>query len=195
MEKSQSDRAERVLAWLYEGTAEAGSVARELRSITADIAAKSDSRRSTLSLTLSLFSERPLRARLWRAFLLQFLAQMCGAAAMKYYLPSLLQALGLGRRLALMAGAMEMTVKIAMSVVEMWLIDRLGRKACVVGGSAVMGVAMLVSPSSHIWTTQKKRSTHAVLDQWCTTPGISRKCKQGVGCRLRRLHLCLRHGL
>jgi MFS family permease len=73
------------------------------------------------------------------------MAQMCGATAMKYYLPTLLKALGVGSRLALMAGAAEMTLKIGMTVVEMWVIDRFGRRACLVGGSLVMGVAMLVS--------------------------------------------------
>ena len=63
---------------------------------------------------------------------------------MKYYLPVLLEALGLEYRVALMAGAVEMTVKIGLTVIEMWIIDRVGRRACIVGGSAVMGVAMLV---------------------------------------------------
>lgn len=64
---------------------------------------------------------------------------------MKYYLPTLLKALGLSKKAALMAGAVEMTLKIGMTVVEMWIIDRFGRKACLIGGSMVMGTAMLVS--------------------------------------------------
>lgn len=74
------------------------------------------------------------------------MGQMCGAAAMKYYLPSLLRALGVQTRLALMAGAVEMTIKIGLTVVEMWIIDRVGRRVCLVGGSVIMGVAMLVRP-------------------------------------------------
>lgn len=70
---------------------------------------------------------------------------MVGATAMKYYLPSLLGALGVDTRMALMAGAVEMTLKIGLTVVEMWLIDRVGRRACLVGGCVVMGVAMLVN--------------------------------------------------
>jgi MFS family permease len=73
------------------------------------------------------------------------MAQMCGAAAMKYYLPGLLQNLGLSVQSSLMAGAVEMTLKIGMTVVEMYIIDRLGRKLCLVLGAIVMGVAMLVS--------------------------------------------------
>lgn len=121
------------------------SATQELHAITTDVQSRFPSRRPFIALTLSLFRSRPLFSRLWRAFLLQFMAQMCGAAAMKYYLPDLLAALGIPRRLALMAGAAEMTIKIGMTVVEMWLIDRLGRRVCLVGGSVVMGVAMLMN--------------------------------------------------
>lgn len=152
------DQAGSVLQWLREGAVPREAVTLELHAIVNDIdartslvsggdreAASSSRKKNTfIALTLSLFRERPLWARLWRAFLLQFLAQMCGAAAMKYYLPSLLKALGLGHRLALMAGAVEMTIKIGMTVVEMWVIDRFGRRLCLVAGSSVMAVAMLV---------------------------------------------------
>lgn len=93
----------------------------------------------------SLFTEPPLFARLWRASLLHFLAQLCGAAAMKYYLPTLLKALGLSTRIALMAGAIEMTLKIGCSVVEMLIIDRLGRRLSLSIGCAAMALGMLVS--------------------------------------------------
>lgn len=104
-----------------------------------------------MSLSQPLLRDGQLVARLWRAFLLQFMAQMCGATAMKYYLPTLLEALGLQKQVALMAGAVEMTLKIGMTVVEMWIIDRFGRKACLVGGSLVMGSAMLVSKVPEAW--------------------------------------------
>lgn len=81
---------------------------------------------------------------------------------MKYYLPSLLEALGLNNRLALMAGAVEMTIKIGMTVVEMWVIDRFGRRLCLVGGSLVMAVAMLVSSPRH---SHHRLSTNATCPQ------------------------------
>ena len=163
------DKASRVLHWLREGTVSQESITHELHAIANDIDARSSlisanassasdaaspsspisSKRKFIALSLSLFRQPSLRARLWRAFLLQFLAQMCGAAAMKYYLPSLLEALGLNNQLALMAGAVEMTIKIGMTVVEMWVIDRFGRRLCLVGGSLIMAVAMLVSPPGH----------------------------------------------
>jgi MFS family permease len=75
------------------------------------------------------------------------MATLCGATAMKYYLPTLLKALGLETRVALMAGAVEMTLKIGFTVLEMFLIDRFGRRSCLIAGCAVMAVAMLVSMS------------------------------------------------
>lgn len=92
----------------------------------------------------SLFIEPPLFARLWRAALLHFLAQMCGAAAMKYYLATLLKALGLSTRIALMAGAIEMTLKIGCSVIEMLIIDRLGRRLSLAIGCMAMAFGMFV---------------------------------------------------
>ncbi|POR34775.1 Glucosidase 2 subunit beta [Tolypocladium paradoxum] len=145
VENGDMGRAGKVLHRLREGTCAPEATARELHAIGADVESRRRAGQTFLSLSLSLFREAPLFARLWRAFLLQFMAQMCGATAMKYYLPTLLKALGVDTRLALMAGAVEMTAKIGMTVVEMWVIDRFGRRACLVGGCLVMGVAMLIN--------------------------------------------------
>jgi MFS family permease len=93
---------------------------------------------------LQLFTKPVLSARLWRAALLHFMAQMCGVTAMKYYLPSLLQSLGLDSRTSLLVGGIESSLKIGCTVVEMLLVDRLGRRNTMVGGALVMGIAMLV---------------------------------------------------
>lgn len=150
-----------MLHWLRQDTKYYASVTHELHTISNDVDARplasseTHQGRSTyasivrsLSLSYTLIRQPALRARLWRAFLLQFLAQMCGAAAMKYYLPSLLKALGVDTRLALMAGAVEMTIKIGMTIIEMWIIDRVGRKTCLIGGSSLMAIAMLVSTAA-----------------------------------------------
>lgn len=139
------DRASQVLHYLRQDTVPSESITHELHAISADVESRHKAGTTFISLSLSLFRDPSLFARLWRAFLLQFMAQMCGATAMKYYLPTLLKALGLEYRLALMAGAVEMTAKIGMTIVEMWLIDRFGRRTCLTGGSVIMGVAMMVS--------------------------------------------------
>ncbi|KAM4062713.1 major facilitator superfamily protein [Hirsutella rhossiliensis] len=141
VQKGKPELAGHVLDRLREGTCPPEAVARELAAIRADV----EDRPGRDSAALALFRRPLLRARLWRAFALQFMAQLCGATAMKYYLPTLLRALGLSTRLALMAGAIEMTAKIGMTVVEMWAIDALGRRACLVGGCLVMGVSMLIN--------------------------------------------------
>jgi len=93
----------------------------------------------------SLFTEPSLFSRLWRAAFLQFMAQMCGATAMKYYLPTLFKVLGLGTRLSLLAGGIESTLKIGCTVLDALIIDKAGRRLTMAIGAAVMAVAMLVS--------------------------------------------------
>lgn len=72
------------------------------------------------------------------------MAQMCGATAIKYYLPTVFLALGLSKDLSLMAGGIESTLKIGCTIFEMLVIDRLGRRNTLMLGSAVMTLAMLV---------------------------------------------------
>ncbi|OAA40924.1 ascus development protein [Metarhizium rileyi] len=145
LERGHVDAAARVLHHLREDIMPAESIRHELHAISTAVDARRRTRTTFVSLSLSLFRDASLFARLWRAFLLQFMAQMCGATAIKYYLPTLLKALGLEYRLALMAGAAEMTTKVALTVVDMWAIDKFGRKTCLTGGSSIMGVAMLVN--------------------------------------------------
>ena len=97
-----------------------------------------------------LFTDSDLRARLWRGALLQFMAQMCGATAIKYYLPTVFLALGLSKDLSLMASGIESTLKIGCTIIEMLIIDKLGRKKTLLLGCAIMSVSMIVSPISFV---------------------------------------------
>lgn len=92
-----------------------------------------------------LFTDRNLFARLWRGAVLQFMAQMCGATAIKYYLPTVFLALGLSKDLSLMAGGIESTLKIGCSIIEMLIIDKLGRRRTLLLGSAIMSLSMLIN--------------------------------------------------
>jgi hypothetical protein len=69
---------------------------------------------------------------------------MCGATAMKYYLPTLLEVLGLGHRVALMAGGIESTLKIGMTLLDSVLIDRMGRRLTLAVGAGAMAFATMV---------------------------------------------------
>lgn len=97
---------------------------------------------------VSLFTDRSLFARMWRSALLQFMAQMCGATAMKYYLPALFRALGFGHRVSLLAGGIESTLKTGCTVLEMLIIDRVGRRLTLVVGAGVMAFALMASDES-----------------------------------------------
>ncbi|CAK7206179.1 hypothetical protein SEUCBS139899_008964 [Sporothrix eucalyptigena] len=141
VEHDKLDRARASLFYLREGLYSEDQTQHEFDEICADVA---EFRASGLNWT-SLFREPSLRNRLWRAALLQFMAQMCGATAMKYYLPTLFKALGLGTRLSLLAGGIESTLKIGCTVLEMLIIDRVGRRITLTAGAAVMSVAMLIN--------------------------------------------------
>ncbi|KEZ43406.1 hypothetical protein SAPIO_CDS4578 [Scedosporium apiospermum] len=141
VEKGRVGEAATVLHWLREGSFTHDEVDNEVNDM---VDAVDEHRHSGLNWK-SLFIEPPLFARLWRAALLHFLAQMCGAAAMKYYLPTLLKALGLSTRIALMAGAIEMTLKIGCSVIEMLIIDRLGRRLSLAIGCVAMAFGMFIN--------------------------------------------------
>ncbi|MCJ1479541.1 hypothetical protein MMC13_008227 [Lambiella insularis] len=92
-----------------------------------------------------LFTDSDLFARLWRVALLQFMAQMCGSTAMKYYLPTNFIALGLGKQMSLLASGIESSLKVGCTIIEMLLIDHAGRKTTLVFGSAIMAAALLIN--------------------------------------------------
>ncbi|KAI1373101.1 general substrate transporter [Hypoxylon crocopeplum] len=142
IEHGHYEVASKSLHWLREGSFSEAEVDGELTRIREDVDAHRGS--GTTSWT-SLFTNRSLFERLWRASLLQFMAQMCGATAMKYYLPTLFAKLGLPTRVTLMAGGIESTLKIGMTVIEMMLIDRLGRRVTLTAGCVAMGLGMLIN--------------------------------------------------
>ncbi|KAI0173103.1 general substrate transporter [Hypoxylon sp. FL1284] len=143
IEHDRPAEARKSLSWLREGSFDSEAVDAELSRIAESVEAyRAQGAAATWT---ALFADGDLFARLWRASLLQFMAQMCGATAMKYYLPTLFARLGLPTRVTLMAGGIESTLKIAMTVLEMFLIDRLGRRVTLTAGCVAMGVAMMIN--------------------------------------------------
>ncbi|KAI2465820.1 general substrate transporter [Annulohypoxylon bovei var. microspora] len=142
VEHCHYDAAHKSLYWLREGSFTEPEIDAELMHIREDVEAHHARGEVTW---LSLFKDRSLFERLWRASLLQFMAQMCGATAMKYYLPTLFAKLGLPTRVTLLAGGIESTLKIGMTVIEMFLIDHLGRRVTLITGCVAMGFAMLIN--------------------------------------------------
>ncbi|KAL2198147.1 general substrate transporter [Corynascus similis CBS 632.67] len=141
VEHGKTEEALETLQFYREGYYNPDEVRAELSSIEHSVAAF---RISGLT-WVSLFSDSSLWARMWRAALLQFLAHLCGATAMKYYLPALFEALGFSHRVSLLAGGIESSLKTAFTVLDMLLIDRLGRRLTLLAGMAVMSFALLIN--------------------------------------------------
>ncbi|CAG8979739.1 hypothetical protein HYALB_00011466 [Hymenoscyphus albidus] len=142
IEKGHYTRAQSSLAYLRDALPESDIVSIEFESIKANV----DGHRNTAEEKwTALFTHRPLFNRLWRAALLQFMAQMCGNTAMKYYLPSIFASLGIEHRITLLIGGIESTLKIGCTIVELLIIDRVGRRTTLIIGCVVMGIALLVN--------------------------------------------------
>jgi MFS family permease len=146
VEKGYLDRARKSLDYLREGSYSNEEVEAEF----AHIAESVEEYKSMDTRWSALFTKRDLFDRLWRAALLQFMAQMCGATAMKYYLPTLFSKLGIEHRLTLLISGIESTLKIGCTIIEMFLIDRFGRRITLLFGCTVMTIAMLVRQSAPV---------------------------------------------
>ncbi|KAF2439456.1 general substrate transporter [Karstenula rhodostoma CBS 690.94] len=142
VERGRGDAAKRSLAWLRALSPTDQRVIFELEEIEHDVRSR---RSATKQGWTVLFTNRPLFNRLWRAALLQFMAQMCGNTSMKYYLPSIFMSLGIERKLTLMIGGIESTLKIGCTVIDTWLVDRFGRRLTLVASCLVMSLALLLN--------------------------------------------------
>ncbi|TVY30612.1 putative glucose transporter [Lachnellula hyalina] len=142
VENGHMDRAQASLAYLRDADPTSDEVTVELEDIQASVAAHKAAPESSWTV---LFTHKPLFRRLWRAALLQFMAQMCGNTAMKYYLPSIFSSLGIEHRITLLISGIESTLKIGCTIIEMMIIDKVGRRTTLVVGCMVMSVALLIN--------------------------------------------------
>lgn len=140
MQNGRLEQARSSLDYLREGSYDNAQVEAEFTEIKDSIEAY----KASGTTWISLFTQRHLFNRLWRAALLQFMAQMCGATAIKYYLPTLFTKLGLSHQMSLLAGGIESTLKIGCTILEMLVIDKFGRRLTLITGCAVMALSMLV---------------------------------------------------
>ncbi|KAF2732873.1 general substrate transporter [Polyplosphaeria fusca] len=142
VEHDRSEAAKRSLAWLRGLTPSHELVADELKEI--ERSAEQRKLATGQSWTV-LFTDRPLFSRMWRAALLQFMAQMCGNSSMKYYLPSIFMSLGIERKTTLMVAGVESTIKVAFSAFDSWLVDRYGRRPTLIFSCLLMSIALLLN--------------------------------------------------
>ena len=141
IQKHRFEEAKESLFWIRAATDENPLVKAELSQIYEKA---EEHRTQSMTSWTTLFTDPDLFRRLWRVALLQFMSQMSGATAMKYYLPTNFIALGLGTDLALLASGIESSLKVACTIFEAMVIDHLGRRLTLLIGSAVMAMALLV---------------------------------------------------
>lgn len=178
-------RAQASLAYLRDADPTSDEVTIELEDIQSSVTAHKAAPESSWTV---LFTHKPLFRRLWRAALLQFMAQMCGNTAMKYYLPSIFSSLGIEHRITLLISGIESTLKIGCTIIEMLIIDKVGRRTTLVVGCVVMSIALLVSkPSFH----DSACLTLTVADKRCLAARIPEQHQPRSGLRLHCIHLLL----
>jgi sugar porter (SP) family MFS transporter len=76
--------------------------------------------------------------------LLAIFQQVTGINTVIYYAPTLLHQAGFGNSASLLANVGNGIVNVAMTIVAIWLIDKVGRRALLLGGTAGMAIALLV---------------------------------------------------
>jgi len=128
----REDDARRVLERLRPG----GGVDDELNSM------KEGARREDVSVR-ELWRPR-LRGVLILGVLLAVFQQVTGINTVIYYAPTLLASAGLGSSAALLANVVNGVVNVGMTIVAIWLLDRVGRRKLLITGTCGMAVALTV---------------------------------------------------
>jgi sugar porter (SP) family MFS transporter len=76
--------------------------------------------------------------------LLAVFQQVTGINTVIYYAPTLLHQAGFGNSASLLANVGNGVVNVGMTVVAIWLIDKVGRRALLLGGTVGMAIALFV---------------------------------------------------
>jgi sugar porter (SP) family MFS transporter len=76
--------------------------------------------------------------------LLAVFQQITGINTVIYYAPTLLHQAGLGNSASLLANVGNGVVNVGMTVVAIWLIDKVGRRVLLIGGTVGMAIALFV---------------------------------------------------
>jgi sugar porter (SP) family MFS transporter len=128
----REDDARRVLSRLRHE----GAVDDELNSM------KEGAQRESVS-ARELLSPR-LRGALTLGVLLAVFQQVTGINTVIYYAPTLLNDAGLGSSAALLANVVNGVVNVGMTIVAIWLLDRVGRRTLLISGTCGMAVGLTV---------------------------------------------------
>ena len=91
-----------------------------------------------------------VRPLLMVGVLLAVFQQITGINTIIYYAPSLLQGAGFGNSAALLANVVNGAINVIMTIVAVWLLDRVGRRPLLLTGTAGMAVGMVVAALSFL---------------------------------------------
>jgi sugar porter (SP) family MFS transporter len=86
--------------------------------------------------------------------LLAVFQQITGINTVIYYAPTLLQGAGLGNNAALLANVVNGAVNVGMTIVAIWLLDKVGRRPLLLSGTAGMAVGMIIVALSFLGGSQ-----------------------------------------
>jgi sugar porter (SP) family MFS transporter len=99
--------------------------------------------------TRELLSPR-VRPLLFVGVMLAGFQQITGINTVIYYAPSLLAGAGFGNSAALLANVVNGAVNVGMTIVAVWLLDRVGRRPLLLSGTAGMAVGMAITACSFL---------------------------------------------
>ncbi|HVT67221.1 MAG TPA: sugar porter family MFS transporter [Trebonia sp.] len=121
----------------------AAAIEDEIREVR-EVASREDQTR-----TRDLLSPR-VRPLLAVGVLLAVFQQITGINTVIYYAPSLLQGAGFGNSAALLANVVNGAVNVLMTIVAVWLLDKVGRRSLLLAGTAGMAAGMIVTGLSFL---------------------------------------------
>jgi sugar porter (SP) family MFS transporter len=96
-----------------------------------------------------LFTDK-VRPLLVVGVLLAVFQQITGINTVIYYAPSLLQGAGFGNSGALLANVVNGAVNVGMTIVAVWLLDKVGRRPLLLTGTVGMAVGMTITALSFL---------------------------------------------
>lgn len=91
-----------------------------------------------------------VRPLVYVGVLLAVFQQITGINTVIYYAPSLLQGAGFGNSGALLANVVNGAINVIMTIVAVWLLDKVGRRPLLLAGTAGMAVGMIVTALSFL---------------------------------------------
>jgi len=95
-----------------------------------------------------------VRPLLMVGIMLAVFQQITGINTVIYYAPTLLQGAGFGNSGALLANVVNGAVNVGMTIVAIWLLDKVGRRPLLLSGTAGMAVGMAITACCFIGGSQ-----------------------------------------